>query len=139
MKFLLDTCVISELVRTMPDSKVMAWFEHQDELALGISVLTLGEIRKGISKLASGSKKDRLAQWLDQLAERFEQRILPIDTAIAMKWGELSDICDFKATPLPVIDGLLAATAICHHLKIVTRSVSDMEKTGVQMVNPWLL
>ncbi|MBL4743602.1 MAG: type II toxin-antitoxin system VapC family toxin, partial [Cycloclasticus sp.] len=90
MKYLLDTCVISELVKPVPNDKVITWLSSIDESKLYISVLTFGEIEKGIEKLADGSKKKRLKLWLeDDLKQRFEGRIISIDLKVALKWGQV--------------------------------------------------
>ena len=137
--FLLDTNVISELVKARPDHRVVRWVEDTDESRLFLSVLTLGEIRNGVERLRSGRRRGRLESWLQvDLPLRFEDRILPITEAIADRWGALSAIAAAKGKPLPVVDGLLAATALHHHLTLVTRNSSDVAGTGVATLNPWL-
>ncbi|MGD0667678.1 MAG: type II toxin-antitoxin system VapC family toxin [Bryobacteraceae bacterium] len=137
--FLLDTNVISELVRPKPDDKVRRWIEETDESILFLSVLTLGEIRNGVSRLRSGRRRGRLELWLQaDLPLRFQDRILPIDAAIADRWGTVSAIAAAKGKPVPVIDGLLAATAIHHNLTLVTRNGADVAGTGVPTLNPWV-
>jgi predicted nucleic acid-binding protein len=132
--FLLDTNVISELVRPRPNPRVTHWLDSIDEELLFLSVLTLGEIRKGITALAS-ARKVRLEAWLSGgLIPRFESRILAIDQAIAERWGQITGSLAAQGTPLPVIDGLLAATALDHNLTLVTRNVS---LTGVAVFDPW--
>jgi len=101
-------------------------------------VLTLGEIRKGMHRLRAGRRRGRLESWLQvDLPSRFQDRILPIDAAIADRWGRISAIATAKGKPVPVIDGLLAATAIHHNLTLVTRNSSDVSGTGVATLNPW--
>jgi len=137
--FLLDTNVISELVKARPDHRVVRWVEDTDESLLFLSVLTLGDIRNGVERLRSGRRRGRLESWLQvDLPLRFEDRILPITEAIADRWGALSAIAAAKGKPLPVVDGLLAATALHHHLTLVTRNSSDVAGTGVATLNPWL-
>lgn len=137
--FLLDTNVISELVRPKPDVDVLRWVEETDESILFLSVLTLGEIRNGVSRLRSGRRRGRLESWLQvDLPLRFQDRILPIDAAIADRWGRVSAIAAAKGKPVPVIDGLLAATAIHHNLTLVTRNGSDVSGIGVPTLNPWV-
>lgn len=136
--FLLDTNVISELVRPKPEPKVKAWVAATDEDLLYLSVLTLGEIRKGIAALKDASRRVRLEAWLDgDLAVRFAGRILAIDRAVADRWGRLAAQAGSKS-PLPVIDGLLAATALHHNLTLVTRNTNDVAETGVPVFNPWI-
>jgi toxin FitB len=135
--FLLDTNVISELVRPSPEKKVMDWIEATDENLLYLSVLTLGEIRKGTSSLRDSSKRVTLDAWLDSdLSLRFAGRVLAIDRAVADRWGRLAAQAP-KQLPLPVIDGLLAATALHHDLTFATRNVRYLATTGVPLFNPW--
>jgi predicted nucleic acid-binding protein len=137
--FLLDTNVISELIKAKPNGNVVRWIEETDESILFLSVLALGEIRKGIERLSLGRRRGRLESWLDvDLRARFQNRVLPIDSAIAERWGTLSAIAEGKGRPVPVIDGLLAATALHHDLMLVTRNDSDLAGTGVPTLNPWL-
>jgi toxin FitB len=136
--FLLDTNVISELVRPKPDLKVKAWVAATDENLLHLSVLTLGEIRKGITALKDVSRRVALETWLDSdLVLRFAGRILAIDQAVADRWGRLAAHAGPKSL-LPVIDGLLAATALDHNLTLVTRNTKDVALTGVPVFNPWI-
>jgi hypothetical protein len=136
--FLLDTSVISELIRPKPDDKVLRWIEETDESLLFLSVLTLGEIRNGVQRLRAGRRRGRLESWLQvDLPSRFLDRVLPIDAAIADRWGRISAIAAAKGKPVPVIDGLLAATAIHHNLTLVTRNSSDVSGTGVATLTPW--
>jgi predicted nucleic acid-binding protein len=136
--FLLDTNVISELIKAKPDVNVVRWIEETDESILFLSVLALGEIRKGIERLSLGRRRDRLESWLAlDLRDRFQGRILPVDTGIAERWGALSAIAEAKGRPVPVIDGLLAATAVHHDLMLVTRNDSDLAEAGVPTLNPW--
>jgi len=136
--FLLDTNVLSEIVGPKPYSEVVQWLESTDESLLYISVLTLGEIRKGITPLPDGRGRRSLESWLDHdLAVRFSGRILPIDLAVADRWGRLAGSKAAKRSPLPVIDGLLAATALHYNLTLVTRDSSHSNVTGVDVFNPW--
>jgi len=137
--FLLDTNVVSELIRPRPDNNVRRWAEETDESILFLSVLTLGEIRQGVEKLLAGRRRGRLESWLQvDLPSRFQDRILPIHEAIADRWGRIAAIAAAKGKPVPVIDGLLAATALHHNLTLVTRSSSDVAGTAVPTLNPWL-
>ena len=137
--FLLDTNVISELIKAKPDPRVVRWIEQTNESILFLSVLTLGEIRRGVERLNLGSRRGRLESWLDiDLRARFQDRILPVEEAIAERWGTLSAGADAKGKPVPVIDGLLAATALHHDLMLVTRNDSDVAGTRVPTLNPWV-
>jgi toxin FitB len=137
--FLLDTNVLSELIKPKPDAKVVQWIDGADEAILFLSVLTLVEIRNGIARLRSGSRKARLEAWLQvDLRGRFQDRILPIDEAVADRWGAISTAAAAQGKPVPVIDGLIAATALHYDLILVTRNGSDVAGTGVAILNPWL-
>jgi predicted nucleic acid-binding protein len=136
--FLLDTNCISEIMRVKPDPGVVQWIEDIDERRLYLSVLTIGEIRKGIAGLAAGKQRTRLETWLElELNARFNDRILPIDEEIAERWGVLAAQSKARGKALAVIDGLLAATALHHNLVIVTRNTADFAETRVVMVSPW--
>jgi predicted nucleic acid-binding protein len=136
--FLLDTNCISELVRSRPDPRVLAWMESTNESLLYISVLTLGEIRKGVAGLPQGKRRTQLETWLElELQIRFSGRILSIVAAIADRWGLLAAQAKRKGRSLSAIDGLLAATAIDHNLTIVSRNVGDFANTQVSILNPW--
>ena len=134
---LLDTCVISELARPVPDPAVLAWIEALSDEALRLSVLTLGEIKKGADLLEAGPRKARVDAWLDELRTTFVDRILPVDEAVALRWGAICASGHRSGRVRPPIDSLLAATAMCHQLKLATRNVADFEGTGVSIVNPW--
>jgi predicted nucleic acid-binding protein len=137
--FLLDTNVVSELIKPRPEPKVTRWVEAVDESLLFLSVLTLGEIRKGIAALPRTSRRAELDQWLDaELRPRFAERILPIDEAVADRWGRVAgELAARGKPPVPVIDGLLAATAAQYDLTLVTRKSRDVARTGVSVFNPW--
>jgi len=136
--FLLDTNCISELVRPKPDRRVEAWMDAADETMLYLSVLTMGEIRKGAAGLAYGKRRTHLETWLKvELQTRFSGRILPIDAAIADRWGLLAADAKRKGKPLSIIDGLLAATALHHNLTVVSRNADDFKNTPAQVLNPW--
>jgi len=136
--FLLDTNCISEAVRANPEPGVLAWIEAADETLLYLSVLTLGEIRKGLAALLPGRRRTKLETWLEvELRARFSGRILSIDAEVADRWGLLAADAKGQGKPIPVIDGLLAATALHHNLTIVSRNVSDFSNLPVAVVNPW--
>ena len=138
MKYLLDTCLISELVKKEPNPAVVSWLDEQDEQKLFLSVLNLGELQKGISKLPDGAKKEELQAWVAlDLVERFTGRILEIDLETALCWGRLQGEAEQAGEKLPVMDSLIAATAAAHDLVVVTRNVRDIERCGVRVCNPW--
>lgn len=138
MRFLLDTCVISELVKPRPEAKVVRWIDSVEERKLFLSVLTLGELEKGITKLPDSPRRDLLREWLEQdLVERFAKRILPIDAAVSSAWGKMQGEAERGGTKLPVIDSLLTATVQVHRLTLATRNVADFERCGAALYNPW--
>jgi predicted nucleic acid-binding protein len=139
MNYLLDTCVVSELLKKDPDKNVLNWISELDETSLYLSVLTFGEIHKGIEKLPEGRKKDQLHKWVNSdLRERFENRILNLNLSTATTWGELEGRAELAGKPMSIIDGLIAATGIVNDLVVVTRNTKDMEQSGVSLFNPWL-
>jgi toxin FitB len=136
--FLLDTNVVSELIKAKPEPRVAAWIEATDESLLYLSVLTLGEIRKGIVALADAARRVRLEAWLDHdLAIRFSGRILPIDLGVADRWGRICGSSAGKKSPIPMIDALLAATALHYNLTLVTRDTSHARASGASVFDPW--
>ena len=136
--YLLDTNCVSELVRVKPESRVVEWMEATDEAVLYLSVLTLGEIRKGLAGLPQGRRRTHLETWLEvELQARFAGRILPIDAPVADRWGLLAAQAKSRGMSLAIIDGLLAATALHYNLTVVTRNSSDFQNAQVQVLNPW--
>ena len=137
--FLLDTNVISELVMAKPDPKVTKWIEATEETLLYLSVLTIGEIRKGVTSLPQSGRRIALEAWLDHdLVLRFADRILPVDQLVADRWGRIAGSVAAQKSPVSVIDGLFAATALHHNLILVTRNTRDIASTGVPAFNPWM-
>jgi hypothetical protein len=135
VSYLVDTNVVAELVRREPDPRVVAWFREVPDAALHLSVLTLGELRKGVESLAETRRREQLRVWLENdLAEWFGERLLPISAAVADRWGRL---LAQAARPMPAIDSLIAATAIHHGLRMVTRNEKDFDFPGLEVVNPW--
>ena len=136
--YLLDTNCVSELVRLKPEPSVMAWMQAAEETLFYLSVLTLGEIRKGLAGLPQGKRRTHLETWLEiELGARFAGRILPIDVPVADRWGQLAATAKKEGKTLSTIDGLLAATALHHNLTVVSRNVSDFADKRVQVLNPW--
>lgn len=136
--FLLDTNVPSELTRPRPEPKVSAWLDNAEDGTLYLSVVSLGEIQKGVAALAPGKRRQELQRWLDEtLRPWFEGRILPVDERVAERWGVLSGQCQVQGRPLKVADGLIAATALEHGLTLVTRNVRDFRDLGVRLLNLW--
>lgn len=134
MSWLVDTNVISELSRNTPNAKVQEWLCQREE-ALYLSVLTLGELEKGIRKVTNAARRVRLQSWIQDLVlPWFGERILVVDRPVALRWGELNGAA--KET-LPAIDSLIAATALHHQLTVATRNTHDLDRTGVSTINPW--
>lgn len=138
MRYLLDTMVLSEPVRLAPEPAVVEWLRAQAPLDLAISALTLGEFEKGVALLATGRRRDALAAWLAaELPAQFRDRVLAVDQGVALSWGRLTAEGQREGRPLPVIDGLLLATAAAHRLTLVTRNERDCAGRGVPVLNPW--
>jgi toxin FitB len=138
LKYLLDTCLVSELVRKAPDPGVVEWMNDCDEEAAYLSVITVGEIQKGISKLEQVKKRTALQKWLDsELRVRFRDRLLPITEEVAQNWGLLLGEAESKGVSVPAIDALIAATAMTHNLIVVTRNDRDILRAGARVFNPW--
>jgi len=136
--YLLDTNVLSEGVKLRPDQKVKAWADAIDDQQFHISVLTLGEIRKGIESVPPSTRRNTLESWLSQdLIVRFTGRILVLDQEIADRWGRIAGKARIENRIIPAIDGLLAATAMQHNLTLVTRNTRNVLLTGVPVFNPW--
>lgn len=138
MNFLLDTPVFAEYQNKKPNQKVITWVESQTEESLFISILTVGEIEKGIARLPISKRRSNLSTWLDQLIHRFDRRILSLDVELMRRWGALCGGLEEKGRVLPVIDSLIAATSLTHNLMIVTRNVDDFAGTGCTAINVWL-
>ncbi|MFA6618544.1 MAG: type II toxin-antitoxin system VapC family toxin [Candidatus Neomarinimicrobiota bacterium] len=137
MKYLLDTCVISELVKKQPDYRVIEWIDAQDELELYLSVITFGEIQKSISKLDDPVRKQKIQFWLEDLKERFSGRIHDLDLDTLLTWGKNSGELSKEGKNVPSIDSLLGAMADQHKLCLVTQNVDDFKYCGVEIFNPW--
>lgn len=138
MKYLLDTCLISELVKKAPNRAVVNWLDEQDEQSLFLSVLTIGELQKGVSKLPDNARKEDLQGWIEHdLVLRFSGRIIDVDLETMLAWGRLQGESEQKGESLPVMDTLIASTAEAYGLVVVTRNVKDMERCHVRVCNPW--
>lgn len=139
MKYLLDTCVISELVKPAPNRKVVDWLNKLPSEALFLCVITIGEVRKGLTKLPDSNNKERLTVWLNTLLEEYKERILPIDLMVCENWGVLQGNAEKAGTPMSSIDGLIAATTYTHNLTLSTRNEEDFIPSNIPIINPWKL
>jgi predicted nucleic acid-binding protein len=136
--FLLDTNIPSEMTRTRPQPSVSEWLDAANDDQLYFSVVSLGEILKGVTVLPESKRRSQLQQWLDEtLRPWFQGRILSVNEPIAERWGVLAGQCQLRGRPLKVVDGFIAATALEHDLTIVTRNVKDFADLGVTVFNPW--
>lgn len=136
MNFLLDTNVISELVKHTPHQPLVKWISDINSEKLYLSVISIGEIRKGIKGIQDPEKQEKISHWLEtELPNYFENRILNIDIKVADRWGELQS--KDKGYTLPAINGLIAATASVYNLKLVTRNKKDFIRAPIEIINPW--
>jgi predicted nucleic acid-binding protein len=137
-RFLLDTNVPSELTKLIPDVRVSGWVDAQDNASLYLSVVTVGELRRGFTVLPQSKRRMQLEQWFEQyLLPLFAGRILPVTQRVGNRWGVLGAECQLRGTPLSTADGMIAATALEHDLTVVTRNVKDFAGLGVTVFNPW--
>jgi toxin FitB len=138
MRALLDTCVISELVSKKPNPKVVEFVDSLDAEDVYLSVITIGEIVKGIEKLPSSKRRSELQAWLnDDLLVRFEGNVVPLDIDIMESWGRITARLESAGKTMPAIDSLIAATVLDRKMTLVTRNVSDFEGANAEIVNPW--
>ena len=138
MKYLLDTCVISELVTKTPNPRVIEWIKRQDPDSLYLSFVTIGEIKKGIAKRDGDARAVKLEKWLQTtILGVFADRILPVERKVALEWGRICGVSERIGKKRPAIDALIVATAIVHKMKLVTRNVDDMAGMGVPIFNPF--
>ena len=136
MSFILDTCVISELVAKRPNEEVVGWLRAQDDARLYLTVVTVGEIQRGIAKLVPSRRQEQLDRWLhEELIVRFRDNVLPLTVDVMLTWGKLTA----SGRTLPAIDSLIAALALHHNFALVTRNAKDFDGTAVKIVNPWNL
>ena len=137
MNYLLDTCILSEFKKTQPEQKIIDWIDNQIEVTLFLSVVTIGEIQKGIAALPSSKRRKELEKWLLNLIFRYDRRIIPLGTDEMLMWGGLNGKLAKKGFVFPFLDSLIAATALTHNLTLVTRNESDFKNTGVKILNIW--
>jgi len=138
MSYLLDTNVISELISKRPNKRVVEWLDRLDPNTIYLSVITIGEIRKGIEKLPPSKRRERIKEWLESdLLLRFQGRILEITKEVMLIWGELTGRLEKEGRPITAIDSLIAAIALQGNYRLVTRNEHDFRYTGVTIINPW--
>jgi predicted nucleic acid-binding protein len=138
VSYLLDTNVVSEWTKPRPNAGVVRWLKAVNEEEVFLSVVTFTELRYGIERLAAGSRRKRLDEWLrSELPLRFEGRIAPVDGAVADEWGRLVARHESGGRPIHAMDALIAATAQVHGLTLVTRNTSDFEVSLRSVLNPW--
>ena len=137
MKYLLDTCVLSELVKSKPDPKVVNWVDTQAEESLFISSITLAELLKGITRLQDSHRKTALTEWVSKIRAEMADRVLPFESSTAEYWASMCATAEKSGTPLSAIDSMIAATALEHGLVIATRNTRDFEAAPVMLINPW--
>ncbi len=138
MSFLLDTNVVSEWTKPQTDPGVVRWLAGIDEDRVCLSVVSLAEFRFGVNRLAEGARRTRLDRWLiDELPQRFEGRLLPVDRTVADHWGRLEARTRTRGRAMGAIDAFIAATALAHGLVVVTRTVADFTSSGVEVISPW--
>lgn len=136
--FLLDTNVISELLRPKPAPAVVEWLAGQPARHQYLSVLTLGELSRGVALMPAGRRRSALLEWVSEAIPReYAGRLLPVDAQVSARWGTLDAESRKRGRPLGTVDGLLVATATVHALTLVTRNVSDVSDRGVDVLNPW--
>lgn len=139
MNYLLDTCILSELVRKTPDSLVVNWFNQQRSEQLFLSCVSVAEIKKGLYKLkpTQPERFNKLRLWLDSIEEKFIARILPLNEAVLDTWADISANAELQGYKLAVMDSLIAATARQYQLTLVTRNVDDFKNTSINIINPY--
>jgi predicted nucleic acid-binding protein len=139
VKYLLDTCVLSEYVKKKPNHQVIDWVDNQDELSLFVSILSVAELKKGIIRIkkSQSSRYKKLNNWLQKLEQRFVNRILPLNEDILNTWADICGQSEAKGKKLPIIDSLIAATAYEYDLIIVTRNITDFTFSSVSIFSPW--
>ncbi|MCI5208745.1 MAG: type II toxin-antitoxin system VapC family toxin [Candidatus Electrothrix sp. ATG2] len=137
MNYLLDTCVISELVKPRPNTAVIGWLARNPADRLFLSSLTIGELKRGITRLPDSKKKNRLMMWLDTLLADYGDRILPVDRSVAEAWGIMQARAEDSGKRMSIIDGYIAATASVYQMTVVTRNEEDFSPSHQAILNPW--
>ncbi len=138
LRYLLDTCVLSEFVKPRPEPKVIDWLNAVDTERVFLSAVTIGEIQLGISNLPASNRRTELEIWLNAtLPAQFPDRVLPLDADTFVAWGQMTAQQRRQGQPMAVMDSLIAATALKNMMVLVTRNVADFAATGLSLLNPW--
>ncbi|MBE7517329.1 MAG: type II toxin-antitoxin system VapC family toxin [Chloracidobacterium sp.] len=137
MMYLLDTCVISEIIKPIPELKVVNWIKSKEPEVLFLSVFTISEIMRGIERLDATKRRSKLEQWLDDIKTVYKGKTLDFDIESAEIWGKMRGRADKTGAPISPFDSQIAAIAIKHGLIIATRNINDFDRTGVELFNPW--
>lgn len=137
MSYLLDTCVLSELVKPAPDASVLTWMGQRDESELFVSSITLGELQRGVARLPESRRRKELAEWLRKIEAAFDGRVLGFERNTAPVWAAMMAEAEGKGKPVAAFDSIIAATALEHRMTLVSRNVRDFASSGVKLLNPW--
>jgi predicted nucleic acid-binding protein len=137
VSYLLDTCVVSELVKPAPEAAVVAWMARLPDEACHLSVISVGELARGAARLPPGARRERFERWIGELISQYGARVIPVDAVIARRWGQLSGELSRKGIATSMADGLIAVTSLLQGLKLATRNVEDFKPFGVEIVDPW--
>ena len=137
MRYLLDTCVLSEAIKSTPDPSVMHWLKTRKPHELFISAVTWGELQRGVARLPQSKRRSELTLWLDQLGAGFEDRILPVNQKVSEAWAQMTVHAELRGKPLAAFDSLIAATALSFKCQLVTRNVRDFVFASADLFDPW--
>jgi predicted nucleic acid-binding protein len=138
VNYLLDTNVLCEPTKLKPNRRVLEWLALADEDRLFLSAVTLAEVQRGVSRLPSGGRRERIRRWLERdVVERFGVRILAVDNVVGLRWGEIMAEAESKGRTMSSLDGFIAATAVARDLTLATRNIADFKDAVPQLVNPW--
>ncbi|MEI8301699.1 MAG: type II toxin-antitoxin system VapC family toxin [Burkholderiales bacterium] len=137
MRYLLDTCVLSELVKAAPEERVLRWMEGRKAHELCISAMTWGELHRGVARLPESRRRSELAQWLEQLQAGLEDRVLAFDRRVAEAWAQMTAHAESNGKPMAALDSIIAATARAYECTLVTRNVRDFGSAGLDLFSPW--
>ena len=138
MKFLLDTCFLSELVKPVPEPAVLKWMEQREDQTLFVSAMTFAELQRGVERLAESRRRAELTSWLAQLEVNFSNRVLPFTLSTSRYWATMCAQAEAAGRTMAAFDSIIAASALEHGLALVTRNVQDFSHAPVMLVNPWI-